>query len=89
MTIKACRSYGVLAHEKRPFYSLTPASDIYDEITLVIPDELVYGKNAMDEPILLLNGQKYVLSDILTNWGDEPVLRWYDGDDHCLTLQTR
>ena len=90
MLIKACCSYGVLAHENRNYYSIYPASSVYDNLTLIIPDDLVYGINQMDEPILLLDGTKYVLSDVLTNWGDDPALRWFDGrKEKRLILKTK
>ena len=73
-------SYNVLAHEKKNFYSVSaPASDIYDKVEITIPDEIVTGTNESGEPILSLDGMKYLLSEALTNAGDEPVLRWYNG----------
>lgn len=73
-------SYGVLAHEKKNYYSVDgPASDIYDKIEVNIPDEIVIGKNAFGELILNLDGTKYLLSEVLTNADDDPVLRWYNG----------
>ena len=73
-------SWGVLAHEKHPVYSVhAPASEICDKVEINIPDEIIYGVNEIDEPILLLDGTKYLLSEALTNAGDSPVLRWHNG----------
>jgi hypothetical protein len=76
-------AYGVLAHEKRPVFSVhAPASDIYDEVKIVIPDELIVGENNIGEPILNLDGVEYLLSEALSNRGDMPVLRWYANGQH-------
>ena len=73
-------SYNVLAHEKKPFYSVSaPASDISEKVEITIPDEIINGLNELGEPILNLDGTKYLLSEVLTNAGDAPVLRWYNG----------
>ena len=80
MRIKIYGSYGVLAHEKRIVYTWSnPASDIYDCMTVEIPDEIVKGSNHMDEPLLNLDGQVLLLSECLMAWDDKPALRWYDG----------
>ena len=73
-------SYNVLAHEKKPFYSVhAPASDIFEKVEITIPDEIIDGLNDCNEPILILDGMKYLLSEVLTNAGESPVLRWYNG----------
>ena len=80
MEITVFCSYNVLAHEKKPFYSVhAPASDISEKVAITIPDKVIDGMNEFDEPILKLDGMKYLLSEVLTNAGDAPVLRWYDG----------
>jgi len=80
MKIKVYCSYGVLAHEKKNYYSFSaPASDIYDKIEIGIPDDIIAGENELGEPILQLGGVEYLLSEVLTNAGDAPVLRWYNG----------
>ena len=74
-------SYGVLTHEKHPVYSLSvPASEIYDTFDLTLPDgwrfcESTHGDTLIESP----DGTLYLWYDILTNFGDHPVLRWYDG----------
>ena len=76
-------SYGVLCHEKRPVYSIhVPAGEIHDKEEINIPDEIILGKNEFDEPILLLDGMKYLLSEALTNAGDKPVIRWHNGQTY-------
>ena len=76
-------SYGVLAHEKRPVYSDTvPASDAYNIITVEIPDEYPISENASGETLIDINGKTYMLYEVLTNNGDAPCLKWFDGDRH-------
>lgn len=81
MKVEIYKSYGVLAHEKQPVYTWgAPASDIYDQITVELP--YCVGANALDEPLLELDGTRYLLGDVLTNWGDSPALAWFDGQSN-------
>ena len=75
---KIYKSYGVLAHEYRPFYSVSaPASDIYDKINVDFPFPL--RETAYCGLIVTIDGTDYLLRDVLTNWGYEPALVWSDG----------
>lgn len=83
MKMEIKKSYGVLAHEKKPFYSENPASEIYDTIEVEIPEELFeVAKNGMGETIIRPKEMRnfYTLNEILTNWGEEPALVWYGSD---------
>lgn len=80
MKIEICKSYGVLGYEKVPFYSLNPASDIYDRITVNVPDDLYAGENAYGDPLVTLSGMTYKLDEVLRNRADNPMLAWHDGD---------
>lgn len=73
--------YGTLAHEKRPvFTDVKPSGNTpYIAENVSIPDEIIAGKNEDGELILSLGGTQYLLREALTNAGDTPVLRWYDG----------
>ena len=76
-------SYGVLGHEKRPVYSVhVPAGGIHDKVEINIPDENIIGKNECGEILLNLDGMTYTLSEALTNSGDKPVIRWYNGQTY-------
>lgn len=76
-TAKIYKSYGVLAHEKKPFYSeCAPASDIFEQITVEIP--FPTWRNYQEKLGVTIDGTDYLLSDILTNWGDDPALGWAD-----------
>ena len=84
------KSYGVLAHEKQPVYTFDrPASEIYDEISALVPDgwrtaENAYGETIVESP----HGITYLGNEILTTWGDAPAFRWHDGrTDRHLVLE--
>ena len=83
MTYKLYESYGVLAHEKTPIYSdQIPASDAYNVITVDIPDEYPLSENAAGETLIDIDGGTYLLQEVLSNRGDHPVLRWFDGRNY-------
>ena len=76
---KIYKSYGVLSHEKKPFYSeCAPASDIFEQITVEIPYPTWY--TIQDKLGVTIDGVDYLLSDVLTNCGDAPALVWVDGN---------
>lgn len=78
MEVKLYKSYGVLAHEGFPVYTQhTPASDIYDLVTVTIPDAI--GVNEAGDVLVDIKGTTYMLSEVLSNYKDAPALRWYDG----------
>ncbi len=83
MIVKLYKSYGVLAHEKQPFYSYTvPASDIYDVIKVEIPEtfaprETTYFRGDI---CVTIGKYSYLLNEVLTNVGDAPALGWWDGE---------
>lgn len=89
MKLSLYKSYGVLAHEGYPVYSVhAPASDIFDRITVEVPDELIAGETEAGELLLTLSGVDYPLDDTLTNVGDFPAIRWSDGErDHFRRLR--
>lgn len=78
MKIKLYKNYGVLAHEKEAIYTyLKPASDVYDRVTVDVPQ--IVGVSGYGEHLVLLGGEVYPLTDVLTTVNDAPALRWYDG----------
>lgn len=77
MYYKLYESYGALAHERRPIYSDTiPATEHYNIITVDMPFAL--AENAMGETLIDIDGETYLLAQVLTCRGDEPCIRWYD-----------
>lgn len=78
-TIKVCKSYNVLG--RGIVYSQYPASDIYDEITIKIPEGFEAYENAAGEIVVKKeNGSAYLLGEILTraNNSDKPIFRWIE-----------
>ena len=88
MKIKLYKNYGVLAHEKEPYYTyLNPASDVYDRVTVDVPH--IVGVGDYGEYLVLLGGTIYTLQDVLSTVDDAPALRWYDGRAYqIVTLPT-
>lgn len=79
-------NYGLLAHEKQVIYYLVPASEISNPVRVVIPN--VSGVNCVDEYILTLDGQDYLLSEVLTSVNDKPALRWVANGSHHTRMLT-
>ena len=74
-------SYGVLSHEKRPVYTAdTPASEIHEIVSVTLPDGWAWAENAAGASLITSpDGETWLANDILSNYGDQPCLRWYDG----------
>ena len=64
-----------------------PDRGVWEGCELQIPDDLISGYNMFDEPILVLDGAKYALSQVLSSWGGKPCLRWFDGREHRMMLE--
>lgn len=82
------KNWGVLAHEKQPVYTCdNPITEAYDVVNVRLPDNWTAGANRYGETLIAVpNGKTYLGDEILTNWGDAPALRWYDGhtDRHII-----
>lgn len=87
--MKIYKSYGVLAHEKFPFYATRRASDIYDIVEIPDIDKFIAGYNYMDQPLLQLPGSKsvYPVDDVLTNIKDYPCLSYIDDQQNRVTIR--
>lgn len=87
MTYKLYESYGMLAHEKRPVYSdMIPATNAYNVITVEIPDEYTLSENGAGDTLIDIDGETYLLSEVLSNCGDSPALKWFDGQKHHVVV---
>lgn len=85
MKVKVYKSYGLLTHEKVPYYSFgRPATEIYDILSLDIPN--VIGANETGEPLLDIDGRTYLLNEVITNHGDKPAIAWVDGKTRQLKI---
>lgn len=91
MEIKIYANYGVLAHEKEPVFTVgCPIEEnLADELTVIIPDEFEPYEAQYGAIALTLSGRKYLLREVLTNRGDDPVLSWYDGKEHWKKLKVK
>lgn len=81
--------YGVLGHEKCPVYWPSHVNgEICEELAVDIPVPM--WRNTYDEPGVTLDGNDYLLQEVLTNWGDEPALVWINdaGKKRHLILKT-
>ena len=78
--MKIYKSYGVLAHEYQPVYTAdVPASEIYDEVNVTLPEGWEVAEGAMGDTLLVSpDGKTYIGNEIISNWGDRPALIWYD-----------
>lgn len=74
-------SYGVLAHEKLPVYTVSrPASDIYDTYTAILPEGWKTAENDAGELLIEApDGTLHLANQLISNDGDKCVLRWYEG----------
>ena len=45
MEVTIYANYGMLAHEKEAVYSMNPADVIYEELTVILPDDIYAGEN--------------------------------------------
>lgn len=82
--VKLYKSYGVIAHEAHPVYTIgTPASDIYDIIEVTIPNGVTASKNKAGEIIFEFEDapkQRFTARETLSNRGETPILRFWDFD---------
>lgn len=84
MKITVYANYGVLAHEKRTAYSTAPmqTAKVSEPVAVEIPDSLNPRETEGYGIVVTLDKGVWPLSDVLTNAGDEPVLRWYTGSGY-------
>ena len=88
MKIRLYRSMGVLAHEHTPVYTMdAPASDYYDVVAVSLPDGWSVGSNAAGESLIYgPSGEVWLANQVVSNEGDSPALRWYDGSEDRVIL---
>lgn len=84
MKVTVYANYGVLAHEKRTAYSTVPmeTAKFSEPVVAEIPDSLNPRETEGGEIVITLDGSAWLLSEVLTNAGDKPVLRWYTGSGY-------
>ena len=81
MKLTVFANYGVLAHEKKTAFTTVPHehASASEPFQVTLPDEVHPRRNEAGEVIVTLSGIPYLLSEVLTNAGNGPALRWYDG----------
>ncbi len=89
--INGYANYGVLAHEKQIRFTISaphPHATVSDRITITIPDGWEVSENeAWSLLITTPYGATYAADDIISSYGDKPVLSWYDGtSSHRIAL---
>ena len=88
--MKLYKSFGVMGQEFAPVYSAdSPASGIYDEIEVTLPDGWSMAENeAMETLLTAPDGTVYLSYEVLSREGDAPALRWYDGGSEHVQVLT-
>ena len=78
--MKIYKSYGVLAHEYQPVYTVDgPAAEIYDVVNVTLPDGWEEAEGFFEDTLIVSpDGETYLANKILTNLGDRPALIWCD-----------
>ena len=74
--------YHIISGGEHGYAPSHPETGVWEGYDLEIPDELIYGENALGEPILILDGQitpLFGMFGALSSWGGKPCLRWLNG----------
>lgn len=92
-TIKGFANYGVLTHEKQTIFTISeehPHATRGEEIEITLPAKWQVSRNVFDELLISTpEGRTYKANDIISSYEDNPVLNWYDGENHRITLEWR
>ena len=90
-TIKGFANYGVLAHDKQTIFTISekhPHATVSEEIEITLPDKWEVSRNEFEELLIdTPEGKTYMADEIISSWEDEPVLSWYDEENHRITLE--
>ena len=90
-TIKGFANYGVLAHEKQIIFTISekhPHATVSEEIEITLPEKWEVSENEFGELLIdTPEGNTYIANYIISSWGDDPVLSWFDGENHRITLE--
>lgn len=80
-TRKVYENYGVLAHEKKPVYSVgSPITEVYNELSLALPDGWEWCENAAGETMIESpDGILLPVRGTIVSWGDGIAIVYFDG----------
>lgn len=73
-TIKLWKAFGVLAHEKKPVYTVNPIADYIDtsdQVDVVLPDCVSVHESVTGDVLFEINGQ---YAKLITTKDGHPVL---------------
>ena len=86
-------NYGVLSHEKQIIFTTDrphAQAKVSEEIEISLPDGWTTSENKMGGLMICGSAGDYMADEILSSWGDNPVLSWYDGkNSHRIILEWR
>lgn len=90
--INGYANYGVLTHEKQVIFTVAnkhPHADVSEAVEMVIPDGWDVAENDMGTILIISpDGITYTADEIISSFGDKPVLEWYDGENsHRISLE--
>lgn len=91
----AYRNYGVLAHEKRPFYTINgPCSSavVSEKITIILPEDWKAVKNKIGTILFELpDGETLIAQQVVDNEcnSDDHVMFNVNGDKYCVKVENR
>lgn len=92
MKVKLFANYGVLSAEKKTTYSMrTPIQEEYglhEEVWVELPDDLKAYETVNDDIVVTLEGEKYLMSQVLTTSNNQPALI-IPGSNPYATLRVR
>lgn len=90
-TINGYANYGVLAHEKQVIFTVSAPhchATVSDRVVITIPDDWEVAENNFGDVLIISpDGVSYLGDDIISSYGDKPVLSWFDGSEHRITLE--
>lgn len=89
--IRGYANYGVLAHEKKPVFTISNThahTTVSEEIEITLPDKWGVGEDRLGRKLIITpDGEKYIADDIISSYGENPALNWYDGGkEHRIIL---
>lgn len=90
--IRGYANYGVLAHEKKPVFTISNTSaytTVNEEIEITLPDNWGVCENNFGRKLIVNpDGETYIADEIISSYGGNPALIWYDGEkEHRIILE--
>lgn len=80
-------NYGVLGRDKQPVYSEGSHGEIYDELTVELPEYITRTDGDDGLGVYEIDGMRCTFAELIyTHNNDQPGFRWHDGkmDNYAL-----